>query len=118
MFTPLEHWLRHAASEHFSTNGTSFKSATRLRPVQIAADEHDPALPRITSFPTTDRVAIGNHVHRLQSKARIHIRQLNNVFRAQRSYLFSISNVVIQSLKRSASTGASKVKLTEVMASG
>jgi hypothetical protein len=70
LYTPLRRWLRHTSSEHFLAYGASFKSATQLWAVQIAADKHDPALPRFTGFPATDKVAAGNRLRCLEGKLR------------------------------------------------
>src|SRR5580692_10099757 len=68
-----ERWPGRCLAMTFIERATSIrhaglKSTPQLRPVQVAADEHDTAGARIAILPLADEVAIGDHVHRLKGE--------------------------------------------------
>src|SRR5690349_2595193 len=54
-----------------SVRRTALKAAPQLRPVEVAADEHQPADARLALLPRADEIAVGDHVHRLEGEAPI-----------------------------------------------
>ena len=66
--------LGEAARFTASLNRTTLEPAPQPRPVQVAPDEHDPAHPRLALLPRPDEIAIGNHMHRLESEPPLVVR--------------------------------------------
>ena len=82
-----------------------FETAPELRPVQVAADEHDAAGARLARLPRADEVAVGDHVHRLEGEPASSFGVREDALGAQQIRPLSASSVPIQALNFSGSIG-------------